>query len=299
LAGAEIARDLSFDGGELKASDRWALDCSGATIAGNVLGQGLTANGGICFIGAQIAGSLSLSEGDLQSSAENRMALDCSAAKFGGDVYFGPKLKAIGGVKLHSGQINRHLYCSGAQFSSGRTPDGQPSAALDCDAISVRGAVFMDRELIGPPGQQTWSEPFRSNGEVRFVAATVGLQFICDGPVLENTNPHKSEQGRADWALNLGNAKIGDTLFLSVDRSNPGAPPVQAPATIRGSLSLSGLQVRILADAEFVRVDNPDHYFPRTVNGLECTADLDGFVYERLDGDSTSEFEARAHWLGR
>jgi hypothetical protein len=295
LWGVEIGGSLNCTDATFKTPEGDALFCSGAVIKGHVvLGGNFTATGSVSLIGADVAGELSCWGGTLDKPKSGSPVLDCSLAKIGSQVILGSEFTATGGVSLHSARIASHLHCVATRL---RNDQG---AALDCDAVKVGGAVWLERGQRSSEGQMVWRE-FESHGEVRFVAAEIGLQFICESPSLQNMRPMPTDPQRAGWAFNLGNARIADTLFLAVERQDPDGISVRQAANINGSLCLSGLRVRELVDCEFVRTEEPDRYFPRTIPGteLKCTVDLDGFVYERLGGDSTRAFAARRHWLER
>ncbi len=163
---------------------------------------------------------------------------------------------------------------------------------------------------------------FRSDGKVTFVGASVGLQFDCQWGRFRNAAPDQANTRYADAALDLSASRIGDTLFLGVEK------PGDKPATIKGSVDLTGATVRVLVDDELVRGglarflgsllasvvrllrfllrrpperDDQPGLWP-TVKGnngkmLRCNLKLDLFSYERLKDASTADL--RKAWLRR
>jgi hypothetical protein len=299
LFGAKVGGLLNLGGAKLQGNGE-ALIATNAQMGKDALvcqayfgdgdfGARFEASGLVTFQDAAIGQSLNCAGAVLDN--RQKTALNCAGATIEGHVFlgqpkddtaFGQIFCAIGCVFFYGAHVRGNLECIGANFQN---PGG---VALDGTAVEITGSVFLSRS-----GQ---NKSFRSDGRICFAAASIGLQFICFGAEFKNAAASKLFKGSADYALDLSNSTIKDTLFFGPDIID------EIPAKIDGSLSLQDTTVRELVDFDFLGENTTTHAL--TVkdsdgNSRDCVMALDGFMYERLGGSSVLTASARQAWLER
>lgn len=322
----EIGRDLSCRGSRFSNAGRTALDLFSARIKGSAYlvqsvdsdtpGQRFEADGLVTLYGATVGGELYCSGGRFSNQASSALLLD--VARITGDVRLNQikwdrtddgrlaaaaSFEAHGTVSLYGADIGGHLDCEGGRFWAPSRDTANPAnsamPAIAGDILSVAGCVF----LSGPEMTRLKSCPelrnFRSHGEVRLLAARVGMQLNCLGGEFVNEAPDEQRKGVAGCALNLEIARVGYEIFFGTTEHTD-----RLPATIRGSIKLRGTTTRELVDRGFIdETGVAEEYFPATVGPrikpLVCAVVMDGFNFERLNGDAWLGAKARLGWLLR
>jgi hypothetical protein len=322
----EIGQDLSCRGSWFSNVGRTALDLLSARIKGSAYivqlidsdtpGQRFEADGLVTLYGATVGGELYCCGGRFTNPAGSALLLDATRITGGvqlnqikwyrtdnGRLAAAASFEARGTVSLYGADIGGHLDCEGGRFwapePDAATPTSAAGPAIAGDILSVAGCVF----LSGPETARRKTCPelrnFRSHGEVRLLAARVGMQLNCLGGEFVNEAPDDQRNGVAACALNLEIARVGyETFFGTTERTD------RPPATIRGSINLRGTTTRELVDRGFIdEAGVAEEYFPATVGPqikpLVCDVVMDGFSYERLNGDACLSAEARLGWLLR
>jgi hypothetical protein len=314
LAGVTIGLNLNGQGSRFENDGEIALEFSNARIKGSAnlacwffdtdtLAFCFTSRGTVNLYGADIAGNLEC--GGARLICPGNVALAAAGVHTGGTANFcqasqngrfGPRFTASGSVDLTAADVGSYLQCFGGSFAR---PGG---LALGASGIAVGGSVFLSKAQASDAttagaasaGQQS-PAPFEADGIVDFKYANIKLVMICQGGHFTNRAPDRTTPSHAALALDLRAAQI-DTLQLGT------ALPGSTPATIEGSIDLSGAHVIQLLDEGFV--GNAAH-FPPTVESatgggrLDCVMVLDGFTYDRLGGDSSSDARTRKAWLDR
>ncbi len=133
LAGADIEISLDFTDAQLNGanSDGESLIADGITITGDVfLRRGFTATGAIQLAGADIKGSLDLTDAQLNGTDQHGNALFADRMRVSGDAFLDDGFVANGAISLSGAQINGALLFSDAQLL------GQP-VALRADGLRV------------------------------------------------------------------------------------------------------------------------------------------------------------------
>ncbi len=133
-----------------------------------------------------------------------------------GGLYLRNGFSSSGQVSLLRATIGGNLDCGSASFTSDKTN----SFAILADGIRVRDAVIL---TTASSGRGSWEVPghFVANGEVRFLEATVGRAFYCDGA--EFTNPGGIAlncdriQIDSDMRLCAGFKALGEVRMINAD----------------------------------------------------------------------------------
>jgi len=254
---------LSLSGSHIK---RLAAD--GMRVAHGVfLDSGFKSEGEVRLAGATIGGDLVCNGARL--SNPNGGALGADRARIEGNVFLRAGFQAEGEVRLPGVTIGRNLECDGAVLLN---PQGE---SLIADGVRIGGSVFLRAE-------------FKSYGRIRFVGATIGQGFSCDAAWLNNP------QGEA---FSLEDSKIsGGLLFRNRTR-------VDGKATLAGA-EFNSLQIIDLLEPDKAVFDlratkvggfwDDENSWPKAGN-----LSLDGFRYERFEGESPVAAKIRVNWLRR
>jgi hypothetical protein len=249
----------------------------------------------VSLSGAEISKDL-----DFRSSAiENpdNVALNCSLIRVKGLVMLGHwdrcRFEAFGMVNFYGAEIGVNFECFGGRFVN---PKG---VALDCQVAKIACCVFLGTNY---DDKVKYKLAFEADGEVKFIGASVGLQFNCLGGHFRNANPDPLNRNYAGTALNLAVATIKDTLFLGVGEQKKRENNAREPATVEGSINLSAASVRVLVDDKLV--GGGERGLRPAVNGEDakersCHLLLDNFTYDRLVGDDACNAKLRKAWLER
>jgi hypothetical protein len=271
------------------------------------LRDGFTAVGEVRLQGAQIGGDLDCSDGTFKNpprndSPQSGIALSADGIDVKGSALL-RKFIAEGEVRLVGAKIGGNLECSSGTFKNPRLkePLATSGRALTADGIHVRGGIFLDKQFL-------------AEGEVRFLAARVGVQFACTGGTFRNPPP-KDVAGIGTALKTDGLDVNGDVLF---DEQFLAEGEVQVPgARIGGDLNCN-LAAFSALNVQGTRVGH--HLFLREVRGAKdvmidlrnASVDsliddeaswptagnlcLDGFVYGRISAGPL-DAETRLKWL--
>jgi len=269
--GAEISKALDFSGGKFHNKARFAIRAERAKVAGafkfNPVFEGQHRHPfescGCVSLKASQCGELNCDGGRFNNvfpgdDRPRMAALDCGSMSIAGSVTMcnvgAEQFHSSGTVSLYTSQIGQHLNCGGGWFD---TPGDDPKFdefAMNCQAIKVDGCVFLsvakDKNV---PDKKLDDFAFKADGKVDFQGANVGLQMNCQSGRFNNmfADRDKTKSDDAAIALTLAAARIGDTLFLGKEG------PDDKPATIKGSLDLTGATVRVLVDDGLVDESDP------------------------------------------
>ncbi len=337
LAGAQVGGNLHCTGGVLKnppklGKDGKVLEGSGEALNADVvdvkgsvfLGDGLTAEGEVRLLGAQIGGQLNCTGGtfknpptlakDGKALEGSGRALTADGVDVKGDVFLGDGFTAEGEVRLLGAQIGGQLHCIGGVFKNPPTlaKDGQAleggGRALSADGVDVKGDV-----LLG--------QGFTAEGEVRLPGAQIGGQLTCIGGAFKNP-PKLAKDGKAlegsgtaliadgvdvkgdvflrqgftaEGEVRLPGAKIGGQL--SCTGGTLGALAIQA-AAIRGhflwvNIPNSNAATLDVRSASAGGIVDEERSWPASGNLF-----LDGFEYKRIS-KGPSDAKTRLEWLAR
>lgn len=214
--GARIDSTFDCSGGTFDNPSGTALNCTGIRVGGDlklsfhdrrkdIKDNGLphfVARGFVALQGAKIEGVLDCSGGnfhctDPSSTHNERIALQGDGIHVGGNVNF-YDTKAVGIVRLRTGQVGGHFHCDGADFRTTQTGEEQ-IYALQCMGIRVGDQVSLNGGTFG-------------EGGVDFRRAVIGGSFYCWDAKFHN--PGRHSVGPNDIALRLSYAKISAGLYL-------------------------------------------------------------------------------------
>jgi hypothetical protein len=292
---ARIGGDVNFGGASIRNENGQAITADNAKTGGLFAAVGFVVRGLVSLSGAEISKDL-----DFRSSAiENpdNVALNCSLIRVKGLVMLGHwdrcRFEAFGMVNFYGAEIGVNFECFGGRFVN---PKG---VALDCQVAKIACCVFLGTNY---DDKVKYKLAFEADGEVKFIGASVGLQFNCLGGHFRNANPDPLNRNYAGTALNLAVATIKDTLFLGVGEQKKRENNAREPATVEGSINLSAASVRVLVDDKLV--GGGERGLRPAVNGEDakersCHLLLDNFTYDRLVGDDACNAKLRKAWLER
>lgn len=196
LSGATITGNVYGDGAQMNNSDGDAFTASQAKIHGDVdLGGGFKAMGRVNVMDAVIDGCLDCDGGHFQST--NGYAIDAERANVKGSIFcrkvLDKEFTAQPGVSLLRATIGNTLECDGGYFAT----DSTNYFALEADEAKFQGSVFLRRG-------------FRSQGTVHLLTATIGNQLDCSRGNFIQTNAESR-------SIDAGSIKVADGVFLSED----------------------------------------------------------------------------------
>jgi hypothetical protein len=264
------------------------LDLVRLTTRGSVhLRAGFEAGAMVDLGGARIGAQLSCDGG--RFLATKGQALKCNGARIGADVFLSDGFEALAEVSFAGADIGGQLACVGGRFL---VVEGR---ALDCDAAQIGADVFL-------------SDGFEAQAEVSFGRADIAGQLACDG------GRFLAAEGRA---LTCQAMRIGADVFLR-DGFEARAGVDFVRADIVGNLQVEDAVLEDGIKLESARIGHG--FFWRKVTGARSVVDLtdarvgplrddraswdgvgrlilDGFRYERIDGDMS--VTDRIAWLGR
>lgn len=149
LTGMRIRASLTLSGSQIPMLKADGLVCDGSVFLSN----GITANGEIRLLGAQIGGELSC--GGAYLNGKDGYALSADSAIIKGSVFLNKDFNAVGKICLPGTRIGGDLDCGGANI---HVEDG---VALAADGAAIKGAVHLNKG-------------FTADGMVRLVGVQIG-----------------------------------------------------------------------------------------------------------------------------
>ena len=288
LIGARIGGNLECDGASLTNATAdgtgVALAAENAVIGGAVLlRHGFVARGGVSLLGATIDSNVECCGAALENWSEtgSRETLRLTNVEIAGDVLLNLGFTSLGYVSLWGTKIGRDLDCSTATFigpspvASGRSMAGAMVAtnlavAGDMKLIDVTVLGRIDCENLQTGGSLIW-DGLRFPREIAVGGARHGYRTGVD----------------ALPRMLLSHARIGAALVAR-----------DLTAEVALAIDLGGARAGTLDDAGF-----PIGWgVGRAREGLFCTLNLDGFVYDRfshLPSDEASGLGVALSALGR
>ena len=236
-------RSLDFSG-----THTGGLDASGASIDSHAfLRNGFRCNGLLDLRRASIRTDLDLNAALLLN--EKGPALGADGIAVAGSVLMSERFCVEGEVRLLASCIGGDLVCSGAKFlneSSYRGErKGEPVKAFSADGLSVKGSVYMDRDL-------------QAKGEVRFVGGSIGGSLYCNngvfgaglvlmdasiGGVLSCKGSRLILEGDSNIALNADRVTVKADVFMHAGFEAKGEVRFLG-ASIGGDVALRGAKLR-------------------------------------------------------
>lgn len=299
IRGSLIGQSASVDAAGAQAS----LFAEAAKIGGGVFLDGLSAAGAVRMARAQVGADVGLS--DARLSSEDGASLNLDGVACGGALRLNGALSR-GEVRLLGARVGDNLEWRGGgvenpgedalsldsaviqgslMLREGFSAHGETrlvhirvGQSLECMEAAFRNpggaALSADGASIG--GSVVVGRGFAAVGEVRFLEAAVAGAFDAHGGAFD---------GAGGSALSLERARIGGPLFLR--RARAVRTAADAPPMFVGRVELSGARARELVDA-------PEDWPARG------QLVLDGFVYDRFDGDAAPQDAGRrVAWLRR
>jgi len=304
LSGAQIGGDLNCTGGKFNGmDDSDALLCSSTVIKGDVFLNGTTATGTVRLVSTHIGGSLECTNArfsDHRSGDKHVGALVCDRAMIKGNIFLNGNFTATGEVRLMGVQTDGNLDCSDAKFVDQKNGD-----ALLFDSAVIKGNVFLKNK-------------FTATGTVRLVGAQIDGSLECTSAKFNDPRSGDQHVG----ALICDRAVIKGGVFLTNG------------FTASGTVSLIGMQIGGNLDCSKATFNGTDGYallaeglvvaggfFFRdliSANGIVSLASaqisslvdddqswrnveliLDGFIYDRLTGNASTNAKNRLAWLDK
>ena len=292
LIGAKVGGNLECDGASLTNATAdgagVVLAAENAVIGGAVLlRHGFKARGGISLLGATIGSNVECCGASLEnwSDTGSRETLRLTNAEIAGDVLLNMGFGSLGYVSLWGTKIGRDLDCSTATFigpspvAAGRSMAGALVAtnlavAGDVRLIGVTMLGRFDGEAIKTGGSLIWD----------------GLRFPREVDIGDGRYGYRTGVDALPRML-LSHARIGAALMAR-----------DLTAEVALAIDLGGARAGTLDDSGF-----PAGWgVGRAREGMFCTLNLDGFVYDRfghLPSDEASSigvvFSALSRWAAR
>jgi hypothetical protein len=204
LLGARIGRLVLVEGKleghrDKTGAMRPAVNGTELEVKGAMFCARLVAHGEVRMIGAKVGGQLLLEEATLDDArGESDLAmpaLNLSAVEVTGGL-FCRRLSATGEVRMRGIKVGVQLSMEGAKLESHHDEQGTQMPALDADGADVAGALL-------------WRK-LSTKGEVRLVAARIGLQLAMEGAKLE---AHRDGDGIAGSALLADRIEVAGGVF--------------------------------------------------------------------------------------
>jgi hypothetical protein len=210
---ASVGGNVECDAAQLSAKET-ALNFDGANIKGSVfIRDKFVAHGEVNFLGAFVGGNVECDEATMSAG---EVALNFDGTTIKGSVYLRNNFTSQGEVNLLNATIGGTLDCRKAMFKN------QGNIALNADATRVDGSVFL--------------EDSKTEGQLRFILATVGEDVECDGAEISATG----------LAVDFDATSIKGDLYLRNKFISHGEVNLRA-ATIGGAL-----------DCNSAHFDNPN-----------------------------------------
>ena len=299
-----IAGEIAISFTDIRAlylTGSWTKQVSGnrLVVRGELAFDGGFRAKGVSLDGAQVAGSVSLSEGNL--FGRGGAALSANAAKVDGSLFLQHGFTAIGEVNLVGANIGGYLQCGGGNFRN-------PSAiALNAAGAKIARTVFLN-------------ENFNAEGEVDLVGTEIGRDLDCGRGYFWNPGREAFVAAQANVAGNmifmsskiagfvdLRRAKVGGAINFESARFISGCKSVREGkvgvkarfATAEGTfdwrsvigtpstqLDLSHARVGVLMDDEMS--------WPSDGN-----LTVDGFVYGSIGERCPKDANSRLRWLSK
>lgn len=225
LLGADLSGQLSvvgavLEGGVAPDGTTDALSVDRARIGGDFFCGGLTTNGELRILGAEIAGQVTMERAVLMST--NRVddsALSGDGCEIAGGL-FAEEIFCEGEVRFPGARIGTHLSFTHAAVAAIPRDDGSLSLAFRFDGAELTRGAFFDH--------------LEARGELRFIGAKVNGQLSFVGARLE---AHPLEGEPVD-VLSLDRIEVAGGMFCA---DLVAAGPVRLPgAKIHGQLLMGG-----------------------------------------------------------
>jgi hypothetical protein len=282
---ATVNGRFSGENGVFLSGGAFAINCSGAQIAGDVvLSERFFGEGGVFFTGANLGGDIACATGIFRNRTQDGsgIALGCGSAQVRGNVRLSEGFQAEGCVSFVGAKLGGALNCSGGVFVND-TSDGT-GKALDCADIEIGTSASL-------------RDAFSARGETNFIRAHVKANVVCSGGRFYNAFKKISDGSRkfgprVSDAIDFQGARIDGALWFG-----PHGKDAHAWADIVGSLNLAGCHAHEL-------MDHPRAWPKKKIlvqggKRLPAFIDLDGFTYDRIIERGAFDAATRKRWLQR
>jgi hypothetical protein len=286
VSNANIGSDLNVSAASMSArhypsnnkpiDNQWSLMADGIRVRGGAyFNRGCEADGGVMMRGASIGRNIDFSFSTLSTTAGPALSLD--GTNIGGDALLQCLVVDQGPIMLQQVSIGGDLNCKGAKVTS------LQKAAVGAQGMIVAGTVWFSHE-------------FESRGQVDLHLALIRRDLRCthggfypsaaqttggqvdptfNGDGLKIEGDAYLDEGCDVWgSANLSNARVAGQLVWDA--------AVPTHVTV---MKLRSARVGVLKD---VVASWPT---------LPGSLDLEGFAYDRIDGDN--DVDHRKSWLDR
>jgi hypothetical protein len=268
LIGARIGGNLECDNARLAnaTSDGTGVALAAETVAiggAVLLRRGFVAHGSVSLLGATVGSNVECCGARLENwpSTGSRETLRLTNVEIAGDVLLNQGFTSLGHVSLWGTRIGRDLDCSAAAFIGPSQPGtGRSMAgALVATNLTVAGDLkLIDATMLG----RLDCENLRTGGSLIWD----GLRF-----------PRQVEHGEARYEYGAG-AVASPRIMLSHAQIGAAIMARDLTAEVDLAIDLGGARTGTLDDAGF-----PAGWgVGRSRQGIFCTLNLDGFVYDRF-----------------
>lgn len=305
---ADLIRWLCVDRIARELVDPMGIQAYGARMPGAIDLSGVTVPFGLALRRCRLMDRASLYSAeipalDLQGTWLHSLFADTVTVK--GNVLLRSGFHTEGEVRLLGARIGGNLDCSNAALVNPPRPNVSGTGiALNADGIDVTGNIFLNRN-------------FRAEGQVRLVAARIGMTLDCSNGAVENHA--QADVPGSGIALNADRVVVKGTVFLNNGFRATGEVRLLG-GQVEGQLACTGGSIdgALTAEAATVKrglfwtdVVNPER---TTLNLKDASVGalfddikswpppgnlfLDGFLYERISS-GPRDARNRLEWLAR
>lgn len=294
---AAFLRFLALGGDENAPVHEKGIQLQGAWLDGKLDLDGTTLPSGLLLVNCHFSATPLLHDcrihGSVTLVGSHVDGLIADGMVCTGSVFLSNGFISSGTVRLLSAQIGGSLDCSAATF------DGMGSYALGCDRAVIKGSVFL-------------SDGFTASGTVRLRGAQIGNSLECDSAALDGRN---GDALLCDRAVIKGSVFFRDgfsatgTVRLSGTQIDGNLECIDAKLNSRKGDALVAENMAVMGAFFFRRLNQPvsgislaSATVGRLVDDVESWAGdllLDGFVYDKLDGETPPNARDRLEWLSK
>ncbi len=264
-------RALSLESCDIRGLIGDRLKCTSSIFLRGSIEEGqpenpFVARGQVRLPGAIIGGDLDCSGGSFLGEEVHYAApyntgeaLNCDGMSVAGRVLLREGFLAEGGVSFVGAAIGGDLDCSEGKFLSENFP------ALVCDGVSVKGSVVLRDGVYGRGPASTSPNSVYDSSWVALLGAQIGGSLDCSGGRF---------LGEGAYSLNCQGMSVKGPAYFRFDTQ------------FKDQISFAAAKVGSL-------VDDPACW-PGKGNLI-----LDGFTYDRFDGEAATTAKLRDEWLMR
>jgi hypothetical protein len=287
LIGANIGGSINFEGAKLANPGKRVLYGEGAKVGGDLLCDGVDAQGQVHLLGANIGGTLSFQGAKLDNAGDT--VLNANRLTVGQSMYCGNKFDAKGEINLIGANIGGSINFAGAKLANpgksvltadevkvGRNLafiEADVEGKVDLDGANIGGWLSFNNVKLANPGKSVLTaKGVKVGRNLNFFGASVKGEIDLEGANIGGALDF-------DWALLVNPEKIA----VNLERASVTQNVLMRLASIDGELNLTAARVGRWHDA-------PDMWKQESLN-----LRLSGFVYETIEGKDAEgrEFTAK------